>query len=62
MGFLGINRNRVESGRCNMSEAENIEELDKKYIGEGPSAEFADLLEKEKTEPEQKKVAVGQKI
>lgn len=45
-----------------MSEAENIEELDKKYIGEGPSAEFADLLEKEKTEPEQKKVAVGQKI
>jgi small subunit ribosomal protein S1 len=45
-----------------MSETENIEDLDKKYINDGPSNEFANLLEKEKVEPEQKKISVGQRV
>ena len=45
-----------------MSDAENIDDLDKKYIEDGPSAEFASLLEQEKVEPDQKKVTVGQKV
>lgn len=45
-----------------MSETENIDELDKKYVGDGPSTEFANLLEQEKVQPEQKTVTVGQKV
>ena len=45
-----------------MSETENINDLDKRYMGEGPSTEFANLLEQEKHEPEQKTVVVGQKV
>ena len=45
-----------------MSETENIEELDRKYVGDGPSTEFANLLEQEKVQPAQKTVMVGQKV
>ena len=33
-----------------MSETENIQDLDKQYIEEGPSAEFANLLKQENKE------------
>ena len=45
-----------------MSETENIDDLDKQYIKDGPSAEFADLLQQEKVEPQHKKISVGQKV
>ncbi|HAA74550.1 TPA: 30S ribosomal protein S1 [Candidatus Latescibacteria bacterium] len=45
-----------------MSDSEKIEDLDKKYIEDGSTQEFATLLEQEKTEKEQKDVSVGQKI
>ena len=44
------------------SEPENVADLDKKYVEDGPSTEFANLLEQEKVEPEQKKVTVGQRV
>lgn len=45
-----------------MSDTENIDDLDKKYMGDGPSKEFGNLLDQEKTEPEQKKISVGDKV
>lgn len=42
--------------------ARSVEELDKQYVDEGPSTEFANLLEQEKTEPKQQKVSVGKKV
>ncbi|SVE61853.1 uncharacterized protein METZ01_LOCUS514707, partial [marine metagenome] len=45
-----------------MSKTENIDDLDKNYLEEGPSTEFANLLEQEKHEPDQKTIVVGQKV
>jgi small subunit ribosomal protein S1 len=45
-----------------MGDTENIDDLDKKYMEEGPSTEFANLLKQEKHEPEQKSVTVGQRV
>ena len=45
-----------------MSESENIDDLDRRYMEERPSTEFANLLEHEKYETEQKVVIVGQNV
>ena len=45
-----------------MSESGNIDELDRKYVEDGPSKEFANLLEQEKVEPKQKTVKIGERV
>jgi small subunit ribosomal protein S1 len=62
MSFPQQSQKQARAGRRIMDESENIEDLDKKYIEDGPSAEFASLLKQENHEPVQKSVVVGQKV